>query len=321
MKRLANLVLMIVFVSLFFTVNHLWGYPDKPIEVIVNYAAGGGNDVTARIFAEQCKKYLPQPLIIVNKVGGGGALGLTAGAKAKPDGYTLNLAPNAIVTDQFYRKGVEYTYKSFTPIIQVATDPAILVVQAGGPYDTSLEKFLEHARKNPEKVRLGAGGIWSVQDDVRNILERESKVKFTKVPFGGGAPAVTALLGGHLEATIAYLTEFKGHFDAGKLKPIAVSGSKRSPFLPNIPTFSECGVPIPVEVRRLIVAPAGTPESILQILETAFQKTLDDPDTQKAFNAVRINLQGRDRVSAQKAVEEEFRFYSKMVKELGIEPK
>jgi tripartite-type tricarboxylate transporter receptor subunit TctC len=320
-KRLANLVLMIVFVSLFFTVNHLWGYPDKPIEVIVNYAAGGGNDVTARIFAEQCKKYLPQPLIIVNKVGGGGALGLTAGAKAKPDGYTLNLAPNAIVTDQFYRKGVEYNYKSFTPIIQVATDPAILVVQAGGPYDTSLEKFLEHARKNPEKVRLGAGGIWSVQDDVRNLLEREAKVKFTKVPFGGGAPAVTALLGGHLEATIAYLTEFKGHFDAGKLKPIAVSGNKRSPFLPNVPTFSECDVPIPVEVRRLIVAPAGTPESILQILETAFQKTLDDPDTQKAFNAVGINLQGKDRVSAQKAVEEEFRFYSKMVKDLGIEPK
>jgi tripartite-type tricarboxylate transporter receptor subunit TctC len=312
---------MIVFVSLFFTVNHLWGYPDKPIEVIVNYAAGGGNDVTARIFAEQCKKYLPQPLIIVNKVGGGGALGLTAGAKAKPDGYTLNLAPNAIVTDQFYRKGVEYTYKSFTPIIQVATDPAILVVQAGGPYDTSLEKFLEHARKNPEKVRLGAGGIWSVQDDVRNLLEREAKVKFTKVPFGGGAPAVTALLGGHLEATIAYLTEFKGHFDAGKLKPIAVSGNKRSQFLPNVPTFSECGVSIPIEVRRLITAPAGTPESILQILETAFQKTINDPDTQKAFDAATINLQGKDRASAQKSVEEEFRFYSKMVKELGIEPK
>jgi tripartite-type tricarboxylate transporter receptor subunit TctC len=313
MKRTANLVLMIVFASFFLTGSNLLAYPDKPIEVIVPYAAGGGVDVTARLFAEQCKKYLPQPLIVINKTGGGGAVGLTAGAKAKPNGYTLTMITNSALSDQFYTKSVDYNQKSFIPITQVASDPAVLVVQTGGPYDLSLEKFLEYARKNPEKIRVGAGGTWSVQDTVRNLIEREAKVKFTKVPF--------TLLGGHIEATVAYIAEFKGHFDAGKLKPIAVSGFKRSPFLPDVPNFSEFGVTMPVDVWRILAAPAGTPESMLQILETAFLKTINDPRTRKAFNEAGIDLQERDMVSAQKFLEEQFRFYSKMVKDFGIEPK
>jgi len=321
MKKIANLVLMIVFASFCLMGNNLWAYPDNPIEVIVPYAAGGGVDVTARLFAEQCKKYLPQPLIVINKTGGGGAVGLTAGAKAKPNGYTLTMMTNSALSDQFYSKSIDYNQKSFIPITQVATDPAVLVVQTGGPYDIPLEKFLEYARKNPEKIRVGAGGTWSVQDTVRNLIEREAKVKFTKVPFTGGAPAVTALLGGHIEVTVAYISEFKGHLDAGKLKPIAVSGFKRSSFLPNVPNFSEFGIAMPVEVWRILAAPAGTPESMLQILEKAFLKTINDPRTRKAFNDAGIDLQEKDMISAQKFLEEQLRFYSKMVKDFGIEPK
>ena len=321
MRRIARLVLMIAVASFCITGHTLWAYPDKPIEVIVPYAAGGGVDVTARLFAEQCKKYLPQPLIVMNKTGGGGAVGFTAGAKAEPNGYTLTMITNSALSDQFFTKSADYNHKNFAPITQVATDPAIVVVQKGSPYDLSLEKFLEHARKHPEEVRVGAGGTWSVQDTVRNLLEREAKVKLTKVPFTGGAPAVTALLGGHIDATVAYIAEFKGHLDAGKLKPIAVSGDKRSPFLPDVPTFKEFGISMPVEVWRVLAAPAGTAGEVLRILEGAFLKTSNDPATRKAFNEAGIDLQIRDMAGTQQFFEDQYRFYSKMVKDFGIEPK
>lgn len=296
-------------------------YPAKPVEVIVPYAAGGGVDVTARILAEHCKKHLPQPLVVVNRTGGGGAVGFMAGAKAEPDGYTLIMISNSALSDKFLVKGAEYTYKSYTPIVEVAFDPAVLVVQKGGKFDLPLKDLLDYARKHPEEVRVGAGGNWSVQDTVRNLLESEAKVKFTKVPFKGGAPAVTALLGGHIDATIGYIAEFKGHYDAGKLKPIAVSGEARSPFLPDVPTFNESGISMPVGVWRAMAAPAGAPAERMKILEKAFLTGLKDPAARKAYDEAGINMEVRDAEGTARFLENQNQFYARIVKEFGLEPK
>lgn len=297
------------------------GYPSRPIEVIVPYAAGGGVDVTARILAEHAKGHLGQPLVVVNRTGGGGAVGFTAGAQAKPDGYTLTMITNAALSDEFLVKGARYSYRSFTPVVQVAFDPAVLVVQKGGQYDVPLEDLLKAARKNPGQIRVGAGGNWSAQDTTRALLEREANVKFARVPFPGGAPAVTALLGGHIDAAIAYISEFKGHYEAGKVTPIALTGDSRSPFLPDVPTFAQLGVPIPVGVWRIVAAPAGTPAEAVRTLERALLGALDDPAAKEAFRAAGVNVQVRDAAETRRYLEDQYRFYTQLVKDFGLEPR
>ncbi len=296
-------------------------YPARPVEIIVPYAAGGGVDLTARILAEHAKGPLGQPLVVVNRTGGGGAVGFTAGAHARPDGYTLTMITNAALSDEFLVKGAQYSYRSFAPIVQVAFDPAVLIVQKGSPYDGPLKDFMEAARKSPGRLRVGAGGNWSAQDTTRALLEHEAGAQFARVPFPGGAPAVTALLGGHIDATIAYISEFKGYHEAGKVTPLALTGESRSPFLPDVPTFAELGVPLPVGVWRIMAAPAGTPPDVIQALEAAFMKALDDPAAQNAFRAAGVNLRVRRAAETRRYLEDQHRFYAQLVKDFGLEPR
>ncbi|HEX7125622.1 MAG TPA: tripartite tricarboxylate transporter substrate binding protein [Thermodesulfobacteriota bacterium] len=296
-------------------------YPAKPVEIIVPYSAGGGVDLTARILAEHAKAHLGQPMVVVNRTGGGGAVGFTAGAQARPDGYTLTMMTNAALSDEFLVKGARYNYRSFTPLLQVAFDPAVLVVKKGGPYDLPLEGFLDAARKNPGQIRIGAGGNWSAQDITRALLEREAGVRFARVPFPGGAPAVTALIGGHIDAAVAYISEFKGHYDAGTVRPIAVTGEARSPFLPNVPTFAELGVPLPVGVWRIVAAPAGTPPEVVRTLEAALLKGVNEPAAREAFRKAGVNVSVRDAAETRRYLEDQYRFYAQLVKDFGLEPK
>ncbi len=321
MKRTVILLVTIAFGLSFSLKGQADVYPNKPVEVIVPYAAGGGVDVNARILAEHAKKHLGQPLLVVNRVGGGGAIGFSAGAQARPDGYTVIMITNPSLTDEFLLKGAQYTYKSFAPILQVASDPAVLVVQKGGAFDRPLKEFLENARKNPQQIRIGQGGNWSFQDMTRALLEREAKVKFTRVPFSGGAPAVTALLGGHIDVAVAYIAEFRGYYDSKKIQPLAVTGDQRSTFLPEIPTFKELGLPLTLGVWRIMAAPAATPPLIIQTLEGAFRKAMDEPAALEAFKKAGINVLIRDSKETQRFLDEQHRFYSQIIKEFGLEPK
>lgn len=296
-------------------------YPARPVEIIVPYAAGGGVDLTARILAEHAKGHLGQPLLVVNRTGGGGAVGFTAGAQARPDGYALTMITNAALSDEFLVKGARYSYRSFTPVAQVAFDPAVLVVRKGGAYDLPLQGFLDAARKSSGQVRIGAGGNWSAQDTTRALLEREAGVRFARVPFPGGAPAVTALLGGHIDAAVAYISEFKGHHEAGKVTPIALTGDTRSPFLPDVPTFAELGVPLPIGVWRIVAAPAGTPPEVIQKLEASVEKGMSEPAAREAFRAAGVNVKVRGAAETRRYLEDQYRFYAQLVKDFGLEPK
>ncbi len=295
-------------------------YPTRPVEVIVPYAAGGGVDVTARVLAENLKKHLPQPFIVVNKTGGGGAIGFTAGAQARPDGYSLIMISNSALSDEFLVRGVTYTYRSYTPIAQVAFDPAVLVVRKGGPHDRPLPQFLATAQEQPGKVKVGFGGNWSVQDLTRAVLEKEAKVKFIRVPFAGGRPAVVALLGGHIDAAVAYTAEFIGQYESGELSPLAVTGSQRSPFLPDVPTFKEAGLKVEVGVWRIVAGPAGLSPAIVGAVERAIRQTLEDPATQDAYRKAKIPVVFRSAVESADYLRAQHVFYQELVKEFGLQP-
>jgi len=296
-------------------------YPAKPVEVIIPYAAGGAMDITARILAENAKKYLSQPLVAVNRSAGGGAVGFSTVAQARPDGYTIAIIATPAILHEFLIKGTTYTYKSFAPIIQVAFESPYLVVQKGGPFDRPLGEFIEHARKNPEKVRMGIGGSWSVLDVTRVLLEREAKIKFTRVPFAGGAPAVTSLLGGHVDAIIVYLTEFQGYYDAGKLQPIGFGGENRSGFLPKVPTFKESGLPVIYGTWRVMAGPAKTPPAIVQTLESAFMKAMRDPVTLEAYKKAGIETKVAGSKETQQYLAEQRRLHEQLFKEFGVQAK
>jgi tripartite-type tricarboxylate transporter receptor subunit TctC len=296
-------------------------YPSKPVEVIIPYDAGGAMDITARILAEHAKKYLGQPLVAVNRSAGGGAVGFSTTAQARPDGYTIAIISTPAILHEFMIKGTTYTYKSFAPITQVAFESPYLVVQKGGAFDRPLGEFIEYVRKNPEKVRIGIGGTWSVLDICRVLMEREAKIKFTRVPFAGGAPAVTSLLGGHVDAIIVYLTEFQGHYDAGKLQPIGLAREDRSGFLPKVPTFKESGLPVVYGTWRVMAGPAKTPSAIVQTLESAFMKAMRDPATLEAYRKAGIEIKVRGSKETQQYIEEQRRLHDQLFKEFGVEAK
>lgn len=247
-------------------------FPTKQVELVVPYAAGGGTDNVARALAEATKTYLGQGIGVTNKTGGGGAVGMTDVKTSKADGYKILMATVEMTT--LPPLGLaSFTSDDFVPVVQVNFDPAAITVKADAPWNT-IEEFLDYAKKNPGKVRIGNSGTGAIWHLAAAEIERATGTKFNHVPFDGAAPAVTAVLGGNIEAVSVSPAEVQQQVKAGKLKTLAVLADKRSESLPDVPTFAEKGfkdIKI-IGTWRGIVAPKGTPEDALKVLRTAFEK-------------------------------------------------
>lgn len=247
-------------------------FPTGPIELIVPHAAGGGTDATARALAEATEEHLGGSIGVTNREGGGGAVGMTEGSLADPDGYTLTLATVELTTLPHLGLA-EITYEDVKPIAQINFDPAAVTVPADAPYDT-LEEFLEYAKDNPGEIQVGNSGPGAIWHLAAAAIEKATGVEFVHVPFDGAAPAVTDLLGGHIDAVTVSPAEVLPQVEAGELKTLAIMAEERSPVMPDVPTFEEAGVSDAVYVGpwRGIVAPKDTPDEVAQILTDAFLK-------------------------------------------------
>lgn len=294
-------------------------YPVKPIEMIVAYPAGGGQDVNMRILAKHAEKYVGVRVVVINKVGGAGVIGNTEMAKAKPDGYTLGTLHTGAVTDELTIKGLPYTHKSFIPIIRMGADPHVLVIK--NSFNMDFKQFIEYAKRSPGKVAIGIGGIWTTHDFFRVKMEKVIGLQFLRTPFQGGAPAVQAVAGGHIDCSIPLITEGLPSIEGKLVTPIAISGPERSPSLPNVPTVKELGYDVVQIMWRGISVPPGTPEEIITFLEDGFLKTCNDPEFQADLRKAGGTPSCMNRKEFTKFYEEEFKSYSAIVKELGIEPK
>ncbi|WP_102348600.1 tripartite tricarboxylate transporter substrate binding protein [Bacillus sp. Marseille-P3661] len=252
-------------------------FPTKPVTLIVPYSAGGGTDTVSRALALQAEKHLGQSIGVVNKTGGGGAVGLAEGSKAKPDGYTVTMV-TAELTMLPHLGLTPITYENFKPIAQMNFDPSSLVVPADAPYNT-LEEFVEFSLANPGKVRIGNGGTGAAGHLSAVAMEKKFGAQYSHVPFDGGAPAVTAALGGHVEAVVVQPPEALAQVQAGKLKFLGIMASERLDVIPDVPTFTEAGYDVgEIGVWRGVAVPKDTPNEIVAVLTDAFMKGAEEQE-------------------------------------------
>ncbi|MEW6334511.1 MAG: tripartite tricarboxylate transporter substrate binding protein [Thermodesulfobacteriota bacterium] len=255
-------------------------YPARSINFVIGYPAGGTTDICARPLVNAASKILGQPIVVVNKPGGGSAVAVALMKTEKPDGYTIGILPSGAVLSQHMRKVPYDSAQDFTPIMQYAVYLYGLVVQSDSPWKT-FKEFIDYAKANPGKIRYATAGAGTPQHLVMERLAIREKVKWTHVPFDGGGPATTALLGGHVEA-ISQTTEWKKHVESGRLRLLAVYGEKRMTGFPNAPTLLELGYNITAPSLISIIGPKGLPPQVVDTLHSAFKKAMDDPDFIKA---------------------------------------
>ena len=289
-------------------------FPTKEVQIIIPWAAGGATDLIFRALAATTGKYLGKAVVVVNRPGGAGAVGYTEAAQAKPDGYTLASAvtPLTILPHQVT---TAFTYKSFEPIINVVSDPSMFLVRTDSQWK-SLKEFLDYARKHPDMITVGNSGAGGGVHLVALAFEKAAGVKFNHIPFSGGGPSITALLGGHIHAVSVSPPEGIEHVKAGKLKIIALFSEKRFEMFPDVPTVKEQGIVFAMGMWRGLVAPKGTPADVIKKLHDAFKQGMDDPVFKKNAKDMAVNLSYLGPEAFGKLMAQDDEFFGKLVKEI-----
>ncbi|MGI6284375.1 tripartite tricarboxylate transporter substrate binding protein [Neomoorella humiferrea] len=254
-------------------------FPQKPVSLIVAYGAGGGTDVTARLLASYVEKELGQPVNVVNVTGGGGWNGWGQLAHSKPDGYTIGYinVPNMFQGYLDPKIKRPENLDSFAVIMNHVTDPCVWVVKGDSKYK-SLQELIEDAKKNPEKISFAAHGVGG--DDHLALLQVEklTGAKFKVIHNESTSTSITQVLGGHVQVVGCNVSEIFNQHKKGELRALGVMSDNRSEFLPDVPTFKEQGLNVNMSVSRGIAAPAGTPNEVLNILASALDKAIKNPE-------------------------------------------
>ena len=267
--------------SAFIVSQSAFAWPDRPVELVVGFAAGGGTDLTARTLATYMQKELGQSVVVVNKPGASGGLGLSYVARAKPDGYTLGMTNMpGLLTIPIERK-VDFDFDSFTYLATLVRDPSAFSVKADSPY-TSLKQLVDDARKSPGGLTYASTGVGTDDHLAMVLFDGEMGTDFNHVPFNGAAPMRNAVLGGH--ATIGGMNLGEAMpYQGSKLRILAQASAKRSPLAPDVPTFAEQGVDLVFASERGVVAPKGIPEEVQEKISQALDKIAADPQFQDAM--------------------------------------
>jgi tripartite-type tricarboxylate transporter receptor subunit TctC len=261
-------------------------FPDKPITVVVPFPPGGATDTTARVMAEKMSELLGQRLVIENKPGATGAIGATMVKQAAPDGYTMMVSSiGTYATNPFLQKDLKYDpQKDFDLITVAVRTPNVLVANPNFPVN-SVAELVEHMKKNPNKVTFASSGSGSSDHLTAALFMQKSGTEGNHVPYKGGAPAITDLVGGHADVSFQNLGAILGQVKTGKLKALAVSSEKRNPSLPDVPTLVEAGYSdIVVYSWQAAAAPKGLPADIRAKLNKAAIDALKAPEVMTKFN-------------------------------------
>jgi len=262
-------------------------YPVRPISVIVPFPPGGVADLVGRPFATALEKQLKQPVVIVNKTGAGGAVGMQAQAVSKPDGYTLMVALSSISVmpevDTMFGRPPVYKLSDFAPIALLSSDPTVLVVSSKSPWKTVAD-FVADAKKRPGEIKYSSSGVYGTMHVAMEMFAHAAGIKLRHIPTGGGGPALTALLGGHVDALSGGPNVSIPHIKAGTVRVLAGWGDKRLAALPDVPTLLELGYKdVEFYIWSGFFAPAATPQPIIKVLREAAAKAVREPDFKAAM--------------------------------------
>ncbi len=282
-------VLVLLLLALALRVHAQESYPSKPVTMIVPFPPGGVADIVGRPLASQMEKTLKQPVVVVNRTGAGGAVGMASVAKAAPDGYTILMGLSSIsifpVSDRINGKTPSYEMKDFAPIALITADPTVLVVSADSPWK-NLKEFVESAKAYPGKINYSSSGVYGTLHVAMEIFAHSAGIKLFHVPYQGGGPALTALLGGQVHALASGPAAAIGHIKGGKMRALASWSTERLPLLPEVPTFKELGYDAEFYIWSGVFAPAAIPTPVLDRLRAAVREAANSPEFKGAMEKV-----------------------------------
>ena len=272
-------------------------FPSRPITLIVPFPPGGVADLTGRPTAIALEKVLKQPVVIANRPGAGGAVGNSLVANAKPDGYTLLMALSSISVipeaDKLFDRKPAYTLDQLAPLALISADPTILVVHPSLPV-RSLKELIALAKAKSGQMSYSTSGIYGALHMSMEMFLHAANLKMRAVHTNGGGPAITILLGGHVEMTVGGPAAIASHVKAGRLRPIVGWGAKRHEAFPQVPTFKELGYDIEYYIWAGMFAPKGTPEPVMKTVRDAVRKAVDDPDFKATMQKIDSPIQYLD---------------------------
>ncbi|HET9652422.1 MAG TPA: tripartite tricarboxylate transporter substrate binding protein [Usitatibacter sp.] len=294
-------------------------FPTRPVRIVVTYPPGGGADLMARLVAPKMSEALGQPVVVENKPGASGQIGASEVARSAPDGYTLMLdASSYSVNPSLYSKLPYEPTKAFTPIAVLALFPNVLVVTPSYPVH-DVKELIAAAKAKPGTIAFASSGNGSAQHLSGELFLQKTGVQMTHVPYKGGGPALNDVMGGQVPTFFANMASSLPQIKGGKLRPLAITGAKRSAALPDVPTMAEAGVPgYEVYEWNAIFAPAGTPPAVIAKLAEAVDKAVQSPEFRERVGSLGGELTGYGPAEADRFVSEQTALWGKVVRESHI---
>lgn len=295
-------------------------YPSKPVSMLVPFPPGGVADTVGRPVAEAMGRALKQSVIVENKGGAGGGIGMAQVAKAKPDGYSVLMALSSLVVlpeaDKVLKRAPMFTLDQLKPIARFTADPTALVVRADSPWKT-YQDFIAYVKAKPGTVTFGSSGNYGTMHVPMEQLKVATNTFMLHVPYTGAGPAVLALLGGQVDAVATGPSSVMQHIRAGKLRVLAHWGEGRLAALPDVPSFKELGVPISYSQWAGLFVPAGTPDAVVTKLRQAARMAAEDPRAKQSLASAGTSFQYQDAPEFERFVQADARSMAALVQRIG----
>ena len=294
-------------------------WPTKqPIKMVAVFPPGGSVDQVARILAQQLSTQIGQSVIVENRGGASGAIGTAAVAQSAPDGYTFAVVFDTHGVNPALNPNLPYdTKKDLTPLVLVGTSPMVLATHVNSEYKTF--KDVVDAAKAKKNVSFGTIGNGSLGHLAMALLGKDANMEMTHIPYKGGGPLMSDAISGHVPLSIASVFVTKPHIDSGRMRPLAVTTTKRAADLPNVPTIAENGYPgFEAPAWWAVLAPAKTPADIVKLMNEELNKALKNPEVAKKLDAQGIDIMGGTPAQAGAFIDKQMTIWSKVVKDNGI---
>lgn len=292
-------------------------YPVRPIDLVAPAPPGGGQDLIMRALSAVGEKHLGQPLVPVNRAGGGGAVGAAYVASSKPDGYTILISSATSMLAKPLAEKLPYKVEDFVSIGRITTTPEIITVPANSPWK-NMKMFIEDARKNSGKYRYSSGGTFNPEHVLFTFISQKTGANLIHIPTGGGGPALTMLLGGHVEVSCFFVPVVRPHLAKGTLRALAVNSNERlDKELASIPTLrEELGFTAPISWWFAVFAPRATPQPVVQKLRTSLKNISEDKEFEKLMNNVSIDIKFMGGEEFEKEFKQQQASFSELLKSM-----
>lgn len=291
----------------------------RQIRIIVPFTPGGSNDIVGRAIAQQLSLRLKRSVVVENKPGAGGVLGAEIAARAEPDGNTFLLISSSFAMNSSIMKLSYDPIKSFTPVAMLGMGPSVIVVNSATPVN-SIKELVEFSKSNPSKTNFGSAGVGSFQHFAIELFKLKTGADFALVHYKGGGPALIDLVAGHIQISLGSLIQMQNFMKAGQIKVLAVAGNKRIPLLPNVPTLKELGIDVEASNWWALLAPSGTSNELLEVLNKEINQVLNDAEIKKRFNNEGAESLPMSRLEFDKFLNEEMVKWARVAKLTGIKP-